>query len=148
MNNQQDINFKCLNCGKQVATDSLIGTSNRNHCPFCLYSKHVDQDIPGDRKAECQNLMEPVGLTFKKEGKDKWGKEKQGEIMLIHRCLGDQIISINRVAGDDNPEIILKIFQTSQNLDLEIKEKIKESGINLLGKQDETEILEQIYGKN
>lgn len=144
----QSSNFKCLNCGKEVSKDSLIGTLNRNHCPFCLFSKHVDQDIPGDRKSECQNLMEPVGLTFKYEGKDKYDKEKQGEIMLIHFCFKDQKISINRIAGDDDPEIILKIFQTSQNLDQEIKEKLKKSGINLLEKQDEPEILKQLYGKN
>lgn len=172
------INFECLNCGKGISTDSLIGTLNRNHCPFCLYSKHVDQNIPGDRKSKCQAGMEPVGLTFKHEGFDKYGREKQGEIMLIHLCPKDQKISINRIAGDDDPEIILKIFQNSQNLDLEmncsatklteytaesssvnhssrqgeysgsrIKKKLKEAGINLLEKQDEPEILRQLYGK-
>lgn len=148
MVNHLNHDFKCLSCKKQVSTDNLIGTLNRNHCPFCLFSKHVDQDSPGDRKAECQSLMEPVGLTFKKEGLDKYGKEKQGEIMLIHFCLKDQKISINRIAGDDDSEMILKIFQTSQNLDLETKNELEESGINLLEKQDKPEILKQLYGKS
>lgn len=138
--------FKCLNCGKGISTDSLIGTLNRNHCPFCLYSKHIDQNIPGDRKSSCQAPMEPVGLTFKHEGKDKYGKERQGEIMLIHRCLKDNKISINRIAGDDDPEIILKIFQTSQNLDSEIKKKLKEAEINLLEEKNKSEILRQLTG--
>ena len=148
MHNYQKQNFECLNCGKNVSSDKLIGTLNRNHCPFCLYSLHVDQDVPGDRKAECQSLMEPIGLTFKKEGLDKWGKEKQGEIMVIHKCPKDQKISINRIAGDDDPEIILKIFQNSQNLDPEIKKNLKRSGIGLLEKKDKTEVQKQLFGKS
>lgn len=165
------MNFTCLNCGKEVSTNNLFGTQNkpislefetlvkcfepkvkyfghRNHCPYCLYSKHVDQDISGDRKSECRALMEPVGLTFKKEGFDKWGKEKQGEIMIIHRCLGYQKISINRIAGDDDADIILKIFKNSHKLNPEIKNELEKSGINLLTEDDKTEILKQIYGKN
>lgn len=132
MINDQNQDFKCLNCRKWVSTEKLMGTQNRNHCPFCLYSKHVDLDIPGDRQAKCQNLMKPIGLTFKKEGKDKYGKEKQGEIMLIHFCPRDKKISLNRIAGDDDPEMILKIFQESQDQNPEIK----------------NEILKQLYGKN
>lgn len=147
MKNDLDQDFKCLNCGRDVSLDNLIGTLNRNHCPFCLYSKHVDQDFPGDRKAECQNIMEPIGLIFKKEGLDKYGKEKQGEIMLIHFCPKDQKISINRIAGDDDQDIILKIFQQSQNISPEIKEKIKQSEINLLEEKDKPEILNQLFGK-
>ena len=92
--------------------------------------------------------MEPIGLTFKKEGLDKWGKEKQGEIMVIHKCPKDQKISINRIAGDDDPEIILKIFQNSQNLDPEIKKNLKRSGIGLLEKKDKTEVQKQLFGKS
>lgn len=148
MVNNQNTDFKCLNCGKEVSLDNLIGTQNRNHCPFCLFSKHVDLNIPGDRKAECQEKMEPVGLTFKKEGLDKYGKEKQGEIMLIHFCPKDQKISINRIAGDDDTEIILRVFQKSQNLDQEIKKELEKSGINLLEENDKQEILKQLFGKN
>ncbi|MDO8570530.1 MAG: RNHCP domain-containing protein [Candidatus Daviesbacteria bacterium] len=171
MKNYQIQDFKCLNCGKEVSSDNLIGTLNkpislefetlvkcfepkvkyfghRNHCPFCLYSKHVDLDISGDRKAECHNLMEPIGLTFKKEGFDKYGKEKQGEIMIIHFCPKDQKISINRIAGDDDPKIILKVFKNYQNLDLEIKDELEKARIRLLSDVDENEIQKQLYGRN
>jgi hypothetical protein len=32
--------------------------SYRNHCPACLWSKHVDVQ-PGDRAATCRGLMRP-----------------------------------------------------------------------------------------
>ena len=38
--------FVCENCGKEV---KKLGYSCRNHCPECLYSKHVDKN-PGDRE--------------------------------------------------------------------------------------------------
>jgi DNA-directed RNA polymerase subunit RPC12/RpoP len=99
----------CLNCKREIPDNKLIGTANRNHCPFCLWSRHLDLNIPGDRKATCHGLMEPIGITFKDEGFDKWGKKKQGEIMLIHKCMVCGKISKNRIAGDDEPEKILEI---------------------------------------
>ena len=54
--------FTCEHCGREVVP--LTSGSYRNHCPFCLYSKHVDA-LPGDRMSECGGLMEPVGLTYK-----------------------------------------------------------------------------------
>ncbi len=53
-------NFVCENCGTRVKGDGFT-----DHCPECLWSKHVDVN-PGDRKADCGGLMEPVGI--KKEG--------------------------------------------------------------------------------
>ncbi len=52
--------FVCENCGSVVRGDGFT-----DHCPDCLWSKHVDIN-PGDRKANCGGLMEPVGI--KKEG--------------------------------------------------------------------------------
>lgn len=51
--------FVCKQCGK-TATPLLGGC--RNHCPYCLYSLHVDRDIPGDRKSACRGLMKPLRL--------------------------------------------------------------------------------------
>lgn len=51
--------FTCAFCGEQVwPADHGI---QRNHCPRCLYSLHVDR-IPGDRGNDCGGLMEPIGL--------------------------------------------------------------------------------------
>jgi len=101
--------FKCKNCGKDVETEGYIGTRNRNHCPFCLYSVHLDRNVPGDRKEKCMGLMKPVGITFKKLKKDKYGKEKTGEIMIVHRCSKCGVVSKNRIAGDDSTKVILEI---------------------------------------
>lgn len=41
-----DEEFICENCGKKV---EKLGYSCRDHCPYCLHSKHVDKN-PGDRR--------------------------------------------------------------------------------------------------
>ena len=44
--------FQCGHCGVDVSLDAP-GTSHRNHCPHCLWSRHLDRNVPGDRKAGC-----------------------------------------------------------------------------------------------
>ena len=90
--------FICENCGKQVEP-IIYGGSYRNHCPFCLYSKHVDGDVPGDRSNQCQGLMEPVGVTTR----------RTGEYVLVHKCTKCGFERFNRVAGDDNTDELVKI---------------------------------------
>lgn len=92
--------------------------------------------------------MEPLGLTFKQEGLDKYGQTRQGELMLIHRCSQDQVISINRIAGDDDPQIILEIFKNSQTLDEETRRQLNTQKIRLLDKNDTEEIHRQLFGKS
>jgi len=52
-------NFICEKCGIFIK-----GTGYTDHCSYCLWSKHVDIN-PGDRKAKCQGLMEPVGVEVR-----------------------------------------------------------------------------------
>ena len=139
--------FQCLHCHKEVFIESLIGTANRNHCPCCLWSKHVDLAKSGDRKSLCQAGMEPIGLTFKQEGRDKRGNPRQGELMLIHQCAKDGKFSINRVAGDDDPEVMIQVFYKSEHLTENTKQQLVKTQILLLTKKDETEIRTQLYGK-
>jgi hypothetical protein len=75
------------------------GTNHRNHCPSCLWSCHLDHDSPGDRAAECGSSMEPIAITVRGDG----------EWILIHRCLACHEIHLNRIAGDDNPLLLLRI---------------------------------------
>ncbi|MFA5933376.1 MAG: RNHCP domain-containing protein [Microgenomates group bacterium] len=138
--------FECINCYKKISA-SAIGTANRNHCPDCLYSKHVDFCSPGDRKATCQQKMKPIGLTFKNEGKDKYGNDKHGEIMIIHQCLGCNRISINRIAGDDDPQSIFDILNESKNLDLSSKLELESANIRLITDSDLNEVNTQLFGK-
>lgn len=62
--------FICSNCGFKVR-----GNGFTNHCPACLWSKHVDE-FPGDRKQACEGMMRPVELDTKGE-----------TIFVIHACL-------------------------------------------------------------
>ena len=50
--------FICENCQKKV---EKLNYTARDHCPYCLYSKHVDIN-PGDRLNSCQGLLEPIGI--------------------------------------------------------------------------------------
>ncbi len=81
--------FTCEHCGRPV--EPLEKGSYRNHCPFCLWSKHVDRDGPGDRLSACGGLMEPTGIDSR-SGKG-W--------MLIHRCQKCGKLIRNKAAPDD-----------------------------------------------
>ena len=53
-----DEEFICENCQKQV---SKLEYSARDHCPYCLCSKHVDIN-PGDRSNDCLGILEPIDI--------------------------------------------------------------------------------------
>ena len=86
-------NFICDHCGAKV-----IGTGYTNHCPICLYSKHVDELIPGDRSANCGGLMKPIGLQI-----------KSGKYILFHQCQTCQKITRNKTAPNDNQEKLIEL---------------------------------------
>lgn len=85
--------FICEKCGTSVK-----GNGYTNHCPACLWSKHVDK-TPGDRAEECGGLMKPIGVEV-----------KHGEIdRVILKC---QTCSFERpapVLPEDNREELIKI---------------------------------------
>ena len=137
--------FRCQNCSKDIKINLQMGTKNRNHCPHCLFSLHVDEK-PGDRSSRCYKLMEPIGLTFKKEGYDKYGKEKIGELMLIHECQRCKKISINRIAADDKIDMIVKLLDQTKE-DYLLKETLLRQRINALTTKDEEKLKKQLYGK-
>ena len=95
---EADQAFKCGHC-RQFIGAPISGGRQRNHCPNCLYSRHVDGKMPGDRKATCHALMKPVGLHIR----------RNGEEVLIHECLGCGKRDPNRIAADDNPVLLLEI---------------------------------------
>lgn len=51
--------FACEHCGAMVK-----GNGFTDHCPKCLYSKHVDIN-PGDRACSCRGMMVPVAASYK-----------------------------------------------------------------------------------
>lgn len=133
--------FKCSHCKRWVVINEFIGTVNRNHCNYCLWSKHVDVK-KGDRKEECHGGMKPVGLTFKHEG-----YARQGELMLIHECAACGRLSINRIAADDSDERILEVFEQSSAIWGELANLLAREGIAWLTVSDRKEVLKQLFGK-
>lgn len=123
--------FVCKKCSREIHKDAL-GTEHRNHCPYCLHSLHLDESEPGDRMSDCMELMRPIGLQFKNESGET------GEIMIVHRCEACGSTSKNRIAGDDEPEAILEVFENTTS---------DESEVDLLDKEDEKELLTQLFGK-
>ncbi|MGH2686325.1 MAG: RNHCP domain-containing protein [Actinomycetota bacterium] len=90
--------FRCRHCGLDVPLDAP-GTAHRNHCPTCLWSRHLDDDVPGDRDADCGAAMEPIAVSVRGDG----------EWVLIHRCTACHELHLNRSAGDDNPLMLLRL---------------------------------------
>jgi hypothetical protein len=64
--------FTCLRCGEAVPPRR---GGCRNHCPFCLMSRHVDV-LPGDRANPCGGAMPAVDYDL--DG-------KKG-LVLLFRC--------------------------------------------------------------
>lgn len=78
--------FTCEHCGTGVKGDGYT-----NHCPRCLWSKHVDVQ-PGDRAASCAGMMKPIRL----EG-------STGKYRIIQTC---ERCNISRpIAVDKNDDI-------------------------------------------
>jgi len=74
------------------------GTGYTNHCPQCLYSKHVDIN-PGDRLSPCQGRMRAIGKT----------RTKKKGIVLYHQCQDCKMVKKNKVSDFDNPDAILSV---------------------------------------
>jgi hypothetical protein len=55
--------FVCEVCGEKV-----IGNGTTDHCPNCLWGKHVDEAVPGDRASKCWGLMKPIAAEYRNEG--------------------------------------------------------------------------------
>jgi len=85
--------FDCENCGQKVKGDGYT-----NHCPVCLWSKHVDIN-PGDREADCGGLMEPVSIETEKD-----------EYIITHRCKKCGHEKRNKSAQGDNFDKLLEIL--------------------------------------
>lgn len=85
-------NFICEHCKTEVKGDGFT-----NHCPKCLWAKHVDIN-PGDRMENCKGLMEPISVESKREGE-----------VLVHKCLSCGAIRRNRVSVHDDFDTVLQI---------------------------------------
>lgn len=85
--------FRCEKCGHYIE-----GNGYTNHCPECLWSKHVDID-PGDRQSKCDGMMCPKYLETR----------KKGENVIIHECEKCGHQKPNTSADEDNFDTLLTI---------------------------------------
>lgn len=90
--------FTCDHCGFAVT-----GNGYTNHCPKCLWSKHVDV-YPGDRAADCRGMMVPVGLEI-----------KGGAYTIVHRCERCGHERRNRTGPDDDMDAVIRLSATAQD---------------------------------
>lgn len=90
--------FTCAHCGREVR-----GNGYTNHCPKCLWSKHVDRE-PGDRAESCGGMMEPIGI----EGSSP-------SYRIVHCC--GTCGATRRVSASvaDDPEALARIARVAGN---------------------------------
>lgn len=139
--------FRCLHCEALVLVDPLhSGVNNRNHCPYCLCSRHLDLQSPGDRLSACRGLMHAVGVS-RKHGKNKYASCQSGELLLVHLCAECGRVSLNRLAADDDPEKVEAAFHAASLLDLETRSRLAIAQVSLLDESELDFIRAQLYGK-
>ncbi len=139
--------FRCLHCGALVTADPLSsGVNNRNHCPCCLWSRHLDLHTPGDRLSACKGKMQPVGLS-RKPGRNKYAARASGELLLVHLCTECGRVSLNRLAADDDPENVEAVFHAASCLDMEMRARLALAQVRLLAEGEVAFVREQLYGK-
>lgn len=97
---KRDEEFICENCGKKV---SKLGYTSRDHCPYCLYSKHVDI-MPGDRGEDCKGLLKPIRVEL---------DSKKGYV-IIYKCEKCGAIRKNKAAEDDNKDLLIQLTVCNQ----------------------------------
>ena len=91
---KKDEEFVCENCEKNV---SKLNYTTRDHCPFCLYSKHVDIN-PGDRMNPCRGLLKPIAIEKFKDS-----------FKIVYKCNKCNDIHKNIVANDDDMDLIIEL---------------------------------------
>ena len=140
--------FRCGHCRNIVPAAHVVSAvNNRNHCPYCLWSCHLDLFVAGDRLSACKGQMKPIGLTMKKS-RNKYRLESRGELMLVHECTECGTLSINRIAADDDPENILTMFQDSFLYGQPMRQLCEGQGISMLSAEATELVCKQLYGQN
>lgn len=91
-----DEEFVCEHCGKKI---TKLNYTARDHCNYCLYSKHVDI-LPGDRKNNCQGLLKPIGI-----------EKFNDAYKIVYECCKCKQKHKNIMALDDNYDEIINLSQ-------------------------------------
>ena len=95
----RDESFTCSNCNKNV---EKLNYTARDHCPYCLYSKHVDIN-PGDRQNNCHGMLKPINI-----------EKYKNTYKIIYKCTKCNQIHKNIIATDDNFDKIIELTSNNQ----------------------------------
>lgn len=86
--------FVCRQCGYEVR-----GTGYTNHCPRCLWSRHMDVH-PGDRAQQCAGMMRPTAV-----------ETRSGNQVIVHHCERCGFTRRNKATAEDDFEAILEVMR-------------------------------------
>ena len=89
--------FNCAHCGAVVR-----GNGYTNHCPHCLWSRHVDEN-PGDRAATCGGMMRPVSVA-----------PDGARCVITHKCEICGKVKRQRTSDTDDMDAIIKLSQNEE----------------------------------
>ena len=99
MKNPIHINEEFI-CEKCKEHNPKAEKSCRNHCRNCFFSKHVDEETPGDRLSTCLGSMKPNRIDY----------NSKKQYMIEHLCLKCGKLILNKIAPDDNFDHLLKLI--------------------------------------
>lgn len=91
--NKED--FVCGHCGGRVK-----GNGYTNHCPRCLWSRHVDIN-PGDRASNCMGMMKPIRAEY-----------LHGNYTIVYRCQKCGIVKKNKESESDDRELLVELAKS------------------------------------
>jgi len=91
--------FVCEHCGTEV-----VGDGYTNHCPVCLWSKHVDVH-PGDRASLCGGMMRPHELIV-----------SGGQQTILHVCERCGHHKRNKTSDDDDTDALIYLSAHPRNV--------------------------------
>ncbi|MFJ9622625.1 RNHCP domain-containing protein [Streptomyces sp. NPDC101181] len=88
--------FACAWCGLTVSAYASDGVA-RNHCPSCLHSRHVLDQVEGG-PSDCEGRMSAIAIAVL----------RTGDWRVIHRCVRCDELTSNSVRPDDNQLVLMR----------------------------------------
>ena len=89
--------------------------------------------------------MQPVGLTTKR-GRNKYADERDGELMIIHRCTVCAKVVINRIAADDSDAALVELFEDTCIPSAAFQAELEAMGVSLLVAREGDLVRRRLFG--
>jgi len=102
-------NFICEVCGEKI-----IGNGTTDHCPNCLWGKHVDEEVPGDRASMCKGLMRPMAAEYQNDNfKILYKCESCNHEFWVKAASAKATAGRGRFCRGDNRELLLELLNNT-----------------------------------